>query len=157
MVSAGQSTPMLIKMTYNHQIVGIPRMIFIVLLGSLLLLVLTMVLCCCSCYEQRRTKTKTRRLGFHLLQQTEREHMAPVIIESSSSDEEELFAKQGHFKLKPPRHSPLKTTKLAKPKGRVLGLRMGQYRDSTSSSDELEDFIVETNLSSRQELVDLEN
>merc|ERR1712071_110080 len=45
-VSAGQSTPMVMKMTYNHQIAGIPRMIFIVLLGSLLLLVLTMVLCC---------------------------------------------------------------------------------------------------------------
>jgi len=149
---------MVIKMTYDHQIGGIPRMIFIVLLGSFLLLVLTMVLCCCSCYEQRRAKTKTRRLGFHLLQQTEREHMAPVIIESSSSDEEELFAKQGHFKLKPARRSSVKATKLAKPKGRVLGLRMGQYRDSTSSSDELDDFIVETGLSSqRQDLVDLEN
>lgn len=153
-VSAGQSTPMVMKMTYNHQIAGIPRMIFIVLLGSLLLLVLTMVLCCCSCYEQRRTKTKTRRIGFHLLQQTEREHMAPVIIESSSSDEEELFAKQGHFKLK----APVKSSKLAKPKGRVLGIRMGQYRDSTSSSDELDDFVVETGISSpRQDLVDLDN
>jgi len=80
--------------------------------------------------------------------------MAPVIIESSSSDEEELFAKQGHFKLK----APVKSSKLAKPKGRVLGIRMGQYRDSTSSSDELDDFVVETGISSpRQDLVDLDN
>jgi hypothetical protein len=43
-----------------------------------------------------------------------------------------------------------------RPKGKVLGARMGQYRDDTSSSDDLEDFNSATSSSLEEEqLVDL--
>lgn len=122
-----------------------------------------MVLCCCSCYEKRKAqrKKKTGQWGFQLLQQTDREHMAPVLIDSSSSDEE-LFAQHPQqFKMRPPARivqegsveSPFRPIR---PKGKVVGVRMGQYRDDTSSSDELEDFNSATSSSLEEEiLVDL--
>ena len=116
-------------------------MVFVAILGSLLLFSLTMVLCCCSCYERKKSNKKVRHMGFRLLQQTDREHMAPIIIESSSSDEE-LFTQ--HRPFKPSSGSVFRPIK---PKGRVLGARLGQYYDDTSSSDELEDFSVGQSIS----------
>ena len=88
--------------------------------------------------------------------------MAPVLIDSSSSDEE-LFAQDDHFKLRPPIRSAAKEGPASssafrpiRPKGKVAGLRMGQYRDETSSSDELEDLYSATSSSLDDEvLVDL--
>lgn len=144
-------------------------MVFIALVGSLLLSVLTMILCCCSCYERRKTqRKKPGRGGFHLLQQTDREHMTPVLIDSSSSDDE-LFVqhpKHQSFKLRPPANqngialndgvSESSAFRPIRAKGKVLGVRMGQYRDDTSSSDELEEFNSPSPSSLEEEaLVDL--
>jgi hypothetical protein len=139
-------------------------MVFVILVGSLLLSVLTIVLCCCSCYERRKAqrKKKSSQWGFQLLQQTDREHMAPVLIDSSSSDEE-LFVQHSqhqHFKMRPPVRAVQESVdspfRPIRPKGKVLGARLGQYRDETSSSDELEDFNSATSSSLEEEqLVDL--
>lgn len=89
--------------------------------------------------------------------------MAPVLIDSSSSDEE-LFAqhpRQQQFKMRPTARSVQEESGASpfrpiRPKGKVLGARMGQYRDETSSSDELEDFNSATSSSLEEEmLVDL--
>ena len=66
--------------------------------------------------------------------------MAPVLIDSSSSDEE-LFAQLPgqNFKLKPTKgveQSSSSAFRPIRPKGKVLGARLGQYRDETSSSEE---------------------
>ena len=164
-VTMGEPSQIILKLSKDERLAGMPRMVFVVLLGSLLLSLVTLVVCCCSCYERRKTQKRqksTGRWGFRLLQQTEREHMAPVLIDSSSSDEE-LFAQDDHFKLRPPIRSAAKegsasssAFKSIRPKGKVTGLRMGQYRDDTSSSDELEDLYSATSSSLDDEvLVDL--
>ena len=164
-VSDGGASQIVIQLSRDQRVAGLPRMVFVILVGSLLLSVLTVVLCCCSCYERRKAqrKKKSSQWGFQLLQQTDREHMAPVLIDSSSSDEE-LFVQHSqhqHFKMRPPVRavqegsvdSPFRPIR---PKGKVLGARMGQYRDDTSSSDELEDFNSATSSSLEEEqLVDL--
>ena len=145
----GEASQIAIQLSRDQRVGGLPRMVFVILVGSLLLSTLTIVLCCCSCYERRKAKRQKNsgRWGFQLLQQTDREHMAPVLIDSSSSDEE-LFAqhpRQQQFKMRPPARSVQEDSVASpfrpiRPKGKVLGARMGQYRDDTSSSDELEDF-----------------
>lgn len=164
-VSDGGASQIVIQLSRDQRVGGLPRMVFVILVGSLLLSLLTIVLCCCSCYEKRKAqrKKKSNQWGFQLLQQTDREHMAPVLIDSSSSDEE-LFVQHSqhqHFKMRTPVRavqegsvdSPFRPIR---PKGKVLGARMGQYRDDTSSSDELEDFNSATSSSLEEEqLVDL--
>uniref|UniRef100_A0A0N8E8A2 Carboxypeptidase D n=1 Tax=Daphnia magna TaxID=35525 RepID=A0A0N8E8A2_9CRUS len=164
-VSDGGASQIVIQLSRDQRVGGLPRMVFVILVGSLLLSLLTIVLCCCSCYEKRKTqrKKKSSQWGFQLLQQTDRENMAPVLIDSSSSDEE-LFVQHSqhqHFKMRPPiravqegsGNSPFRPIR---PKGKVLGARLGQYRDDTSSSDELEDFNSATSSSLEEEqLVDL--
>lgn len=77
--------------------------------------------------------------------------MAPILIDSDSeSSDEELFVQNTpgnqHFKMKPTH--PLDHHQIAldpssgssafrpiRPKGKVLGARLGQYRDETSSSE----------------------
>ena len=138
-VSAGETSRMTIKLSRDERVAGIPRMVFIVLVSSLALSVLTMILCCCSCYERRKNvkKQRTGTWGFHLLEQTDRQRMNPIIIDShsDSSSDDELFSQQQppRFKLKPSSSSAFRPIK---PKGRVMGTRMGQYRDETSSSEE---------------------
>lgn len=162
-VSDGGATQITIQLSRDQRVGGLPRMVFVILVGSLLLSILTLVLCCCSCYEKRKAqrKKKTGRWGFQLLQQTDREHMAPVLIDSSSSDEELFTQHPQQFKMRPPARavqegsaeSPFRPIR---PKGKVVGVRMGQYRDDTSSSDELEDFNSATSSSLEEEvLVDL--
>lgn len=163
-MSDGGASQIVIQLSRDQRVGGLPRMVFIILVGSLLLSVLTMVLCCCSCYERRKAQRKKKtsgRWGFQLLQQTDREHMAPVLIDSSSSDEE-LFAQDPkHFKMRPPARSVQEGSiespfRPIRPKGKVVGVRMGQYRDDTSSSDEMEDFNSATSSSLDEEaLVDL--
>lgn len=48
-----------------------------------------------------------------------------------SGDEEELFTKSPSSSSRP----------LKRPQGRVVGLRMGQYRDETSSSEDDDDVV----------------
>lgn len=168
-VSGGNPSQINVTLLKDQRVGGMPRMVFIALVGSLLLSVLTLILCGCSCYEKRKMKRrKPGRGGFHLLQQTDREHMTPVLIDSSSSDDE-LFVqhpKQQSFKLRPPsnhisiglREGSMESSasRPMRPKGKVLGVRMGQYRDETSSSDELDDFNSPSASSFEEEtLVDL--
>ena len=168
-VSVDSPSQINVTLLKDQRVGGMPRMVFIALVGSLLLSLLTLILCCCSCYEKRKTKRKKPgRGGFHLLQQTDREHMTPVLIDSSSSDDE-LFVqhpKQQSFKLRPPSNhigigmdegaAESSAFRPARPKGKVLGVRMGQYRDETSSSDELDDFNSPSPSSLEEEaLVDL--
>ena len=98
-VSSGEPSRMVIKLSRDERVAGIPRMAFVILIGSLLLSAMTVVLCCFSCFEKRKKKNETKQWGFQLLQQTDREHMAPIIIDSSSSDDE-LFAQIPNFKMK---------------------------------------------------------
>lgn len=98
-VSSGEPSRMVIKLSRDERVAGIPRMAFVILIGSLLLSAMTVVLCCFSCFEKRKKKNDTKQWGFQLLQQTDREHMAPIIIDSSSSDDE-LFAQIPNFKMK---------------------------------------------------------
>lgn len=138
-------------------------MVFVILVGSAMLSFVTIALCCCSCYERRKTrqKKKSGRWGFQLLQQTDREHMAPVLIDSSSSDEELFAQNPSSFKMRPPMRSVQEGDAKSpfrpiRPKGKVLGVRMGQYRDDTSSSDELEDFNSASSSSLDEMLVDVQ-
>lgn len=75
--------------------------------------------------------------------------MAPVLLDSETdSSDEELFAQhpgQQNFKLKPPSRpltdsSEPSAFRPIRPQNKVLGVRMGQYRDETSSSEEELDF-----------------
>lgn len=161
-MSEGGASQITVQLSRDQRVGGLPRMVFVILVGSLLLSILTLVLCCCSCYERRKAqrKKKTGRWGFQLLQQTDREHMAPVLIDSSSSDEE-LFAQHSQhqqFKMRPPARSVQQGSaespfRPIRPKGKVLGVRMGQYRDETSSSDEMEDFNSATSSSLEEEVL----
>ena len=79
----GEPSQIIMKLSKDQRVAGLPRMVFVIFVGSLLLSLVTLVVCCCSCYERRKTQQRqksTGRWGFRLLQQTEREHMATGVL-----------------------------------------------------------------------------